>query len=376
MLAGILVAPGAAFAEGRPVDGRIDVQSAEFKPVFPSGEKVYPGTRLSLGYSFQLDVMRHMHRERECWSKWFGGIDCKYVDHSDGSNAGEDQAPALFRLEAVDSDPKAAGDGYDPEPHIPPKSGSLEVGYGGEGDVQYGFTAGVMLTARVGERWGAQGSKGPLNRTSCRNFVDGGTCSQGEYVVKLRGWDVSDREKKLKAYLAKPRTAADLAIGGAVLDYFLVNDVDQVKGVERRGRLAASLLEHVSTHYPTVGGEPPQEQRDILAIAAELDPGSQQVQAAMVQNRIDSGLLVEAKDANNRSLADLKQAYESGDRTAKTLSSYGTVLRQAGTILAKEYVGSNLDAVSAAAEFYAASVRVWLEHRQLGSGTHPPKDRA
>jgi hypothetical protein len=371
---GVLFSAGSSAAADRFIDGHVDVAAPGFTNVFVNDHKLYPGTTLTVQLQSGVDVMRRMYNERECWSEWFGGLFCKWVPRSQGSGAGLDAAPISMQLQGpaglADSTPAPLTDGFDPEPHLPPGTSTIAINL--PANIQTGFATGYSIVGRVAPRWGANGGNGPINRTSCASFVDGGTCSQGQDVIHVTGWDTSTRLNALKTYLARSRTAAELVEGGDALDWFMLNELngDLVgPATANKATIAGWLLDHVQANYRTpTGGQPPQAQADILAIAGSLDPSNHKVQAAIVQNRIDRGLLGEAKALNGGELAALKKAYEAHDTSEGTLSAYAEALRAAGTITAQQYANSDVTAVKEAIGFFSESVKIWTEYRNHGYG--------
>jgi hypothetical protein len=353
---------------GKPVDGRVEVSAQDFKPVFLDQRLIYPGTSVSLGVEPRVDVMRYMYEERHCWSKWFGGIWCKWVETSRGSGLPVAQTPLVLRL-ASNGAPAAAGvvspvqaaSRLDPELHLPEGQYSFTLPLSAAAMQQGAFTQGYRLEGRLAPRHGP-GANDTV-RQPCSPHFNGQYCSQGQFVVTVQEVDVTERQAQLEKFLEVRRSYAEVSSPNTI-DFFLRNEIQN--GIVRpaTARLAAIgqlLLEHTRTHY--AGGQLTNPDRGrILELAANVAPTNPHIRNELVAFQIDTGDLATASGLSAQVLKDFQAKEEAGTITVDELRAYAKALRNAGAIHLGETQAVVLADIERAAGAYAKAIDIWKRY--------------
>ncbi|TCP67379.1 hypothetical protein [Sphingomonas sp. PP-CE-1G-424] len=385
----LLAAPAGVYAQQIPlVDGRVNVASDEMRPIFLAGKTFLPGEHVTLEVEYRVDAMRHMYEDRECWSKWFGGIKCEYIKRSSGSGLPDAQVPLAIDMRdktggpiAVKALPVRIGqDSYDAEPHwlTSGQSWSIKLQLL-DGDVQTDFSKPHRLYGRVAQRYGPPGSTQPLQRRSCSPHSKNDYCSQGEYVVRVVSVDVSRRMEKLGSYLATRRSFAELSSPN-VIDEWLRYDVgvsQLVPATLRRKKIAKALLTHVMANYQLTGGTPPLDRLPILGLAKELDPTSPDIQSQVVRTQLATGDIAGAKLENGKTLRELNNRYQSGERSREVMVGYALALGDASAIQLRRRGGDlSQGDVELAAALHRQAATIWREWRDRAAGNRDDEEEA
>ncbi|WFU16437.1 hypothetical protein [Bradyrhizobium sp. CB3481] len=359
-------------------DGRLEVRTEAYKPVFLDTLRVYPGTKVELEVISKVDAMSRMYETRECWSKWFGGIWCEYIKRTDGSGMGADRVPLMLELfegpqdgsapmsGATRTNParvKSESDEFDASSHLPANTGTFTIDLD-DASIQDNFTRGFVLKGRVATRYNAGGSYPSLVRNPCAPHRNGEYCSQGQFIVKLKAVDTTAREKMFERYLARKRSYGEISSPG-VIDYFMKHEIKNGQSQLRPKlvNVTALLMAHARTHYQLQGGARDEDLRQILELAVSLDPGNPDARNELVRYHIETGSLSQAKAEGGETLRKFSEAYSANPQDRNTLKGFAQALRNAGQIFLRDRAATDLQDVETANGFYERSLKIWAEYQ-------------
>jgi hypothetical protein len=384
---GLIALSCAAFAQEIPiVDGRVNVVDENLAQVFLRRQPFLPGEKVTLSVQYKVDAMRRMYEDRECWSDWFGGIDCHYVKASEASGLGEANVPLILDLRdqsGAEMNPsvipaRGRGDDFDPLPRLQ-GSGRVFSLRLDDNDVRAAFAMPHFLYGRVAAFYGTPGATQRIQRKPCSPHRNHEHCSQGEYVIQIESVDVSRRLAKLPSYLATRRSFGEIS-SQYVIDDWLKFDVvngKMVPAVARRAEIATLLLRHVSSYYALSGGPPHPDRGSILAFAKGLSPDDPRIRSEIVLTQLASGEVAAARSENQEMIKDLSKRYADGDRRPVTLLGYSQALSNAGAIQLERRNGApSLGDAELAASLYSQSAVLWDEYRRAVKGRMEEEEEA
>ncbi|MGR9471102.1 hypothetical protein [Rhizobium leguminosarum] len=357
------------------VDGRINVVDDGLKPPFIRDQQFFPGETVELKIDFRVDPMRRMHEDRECWSDWFGGIDCHYVQRSDASGLPASQVPLTLSLRKDNLIPDVApamvkDSPHDTELQFPPSTGTFKFTLNiTEPQLSARFSQGYSLVGRVAPKYGNPPALAPIDRRACSPFRNGQYCSQGEYVITINSVDTRVRLEMLNAWLSSTnRNARDVT---ASIDSWMLFKIRPEDGkleanTNDREKIAASLLQHVESYYQVVTGKVPSPERlPILELARRINPNNPSIASAIVRTQIASGDILSALAENKQNIATFQTQYDSGARTEPVLRGYAEALSNAASILRARSFDLNPGDVRQAADYFNQSAIKWSEYAVL-----------
>ena len=340
-----------AQAQSAAIQSNIQGQVGSFTELF-AGQKFFPGQKVLLVISGQVDVNHEYWEDRRC--NWLG-LNCWYEKRDRPYFFGPDAYPAVVRPERGDAvvspeltgDPKLEASGAS---FMPFKSGSPQqiefTVVRQEADSKLAiFGTGVTFEGKIADT----GPRGAVTRVGCVSRI---TCSGGQYSVSVASIDNAGRLDLLSSILRTKRSAAEIVQS---LDRQFIED-EAVKE-----KIAVALFRHSQSLH--AAPEPTADYIALLEYASNLFPSalSGEVGNKLSLAYLKSGNISLARDKAGSDHDRLAKSFEQNPKDPNARREYATNLRILGQIRLRERNGMVSSDLTRAISLFIDSSKIAAE---------------